>query len=162
MRSPKYGTVSALGFLLLVGTPSVGASQGMRDSLEGRVMERFMQNYRQMARLSDEQARILQEVVRESFQARAELRRTERDLWMALEGELRPGVAADPDSLVALLDRLLNLQQQHVEVARSEQARFAEFLTPVQRALLTTHFRRLQQQIERVRMEQGPPMMRRP
>lgn len=160
MRNARFAVALAGGLVLVLATPMVVVGQGMRDSLQGRVMERFMQNYLQMARLSDEQARTLQEVVRESFQARAELRRTERDLWMALEGQLRPGVAADPDSLTALLDRLMNLQQRHVELARSEQARFAEFLTPVQRALLTMQFRRLQHQIERIRMERGPPMRR--
>lgn len=151
-----------LGVGLLVAGPTFGNAQELRDSLRARVMERFIQNYRETARLTDEQFLKLQDAVRQSFEERSELQRRERGLWMAIEGQLRPGVAANADSLTRLLDGLVALPQAHGELARREQARFAEFLSPVQRALLTMQFRRLQQQIERIRRERGPPTRRPP
>ncbi len=75
---------------------------------------------------------------------------------------MRPGVAADPDSLNTLMDALIQVQADRVEQARTEQAEYAEFLTPVQRAQLTLSWRRLQGQIEQVRQRmrgRRPPGM---
>jgi hypothetical protein len=156
----RLAIAASLG--LLVAVPSFANAQEGRDSLRARVMERFIQNYRQTARLTDEQFPKLQDAVRQSFEERSELQRRERALWMAIEGQLRPGVAANADSLTRLLDALVALPQEHAGLAGREQARFAEFLSPVQRALLTMQFRRLQEQIERIRQERGPPPRRRP
>lgn len=133
-----------------------------RDQLQRQVMQRFMQNVREQAGLTDEQAEQLQNLTVQYFQRRNELRDRERAMWMALAGQMRPGIAADRDSVVALLDGLIEVQEARVQLARQEQAEFAEFLSPVQRAQLMIAWRRLQMQIENVRghmmqMQQGPP-----
>jgi len=143
--------------LLVVGIGPLAAQnpQVRRQMLQQQVVERFMTNYRSQAGLSDEQYRRLEDVTRESFEARAELVRRERGLWFALEGQMRPGVAANPDSVSALIDRILALEAERLDRARAEQREFATFLSPVQRAQLTLAWRRLQMQIERVRGGQG-------
>jgi len=156
----RLAIVGAVGLMVAMTPPAMG--QQPRDSLQGRVMMRFLQNYRQSAELDDDQVAQLREALRQSFEGRAEVRQRERRLLVALDGQLKPGVAANRDSLTRLLDGLVEVQQQQVELARQEQARFAEFLSPVQRAILTMHFRRFQQQIERVRRPmRTPPGMRR-
>jgi hypothetical protein len=76
----------------------------------------------------------------------------------ALEEQMRPGVAADMDSLSSLLDGLTANSEQMVGQLRSEREEYGAFLTPVQQALLVLQFERLQRQIEGVmrRRGQGP------
>jgi hypothetical protein len=105
---------------------------------------------RVQAGLSNEQFAQFQAVARRSFEARAELAAREREVWMALEGQMRPGVAADSDSVAVLLNSLLDVENARVARLRAEQEEFARFLSPVQRAQVTMAFRRLQQQIQRI------------
>ena len=84
----------------------------------------------------------------------------ERQLWMALQAQMRPGVAADEDSLRTMMAALIEIQQEHVDEAREEMATAAEFLTPVQQAQLMLAVRRLQSQIEGARgRHRGQPGM---
>ena len=82
-------------------------------------------------------------------------------MWRALEGQMRPGLAANPDSVTKLLDAVMAQRAALVEQARSEQREYAQFLTPVQRGQLVLMVERFQQQVEgivRRRMEmQGRP-----
>lgn len=142
--------------LVAVSAPLASQNPQMRRQLQQQVMERFMENVRVQAGLSDEQLERVREVARTSFEERQALAERERDTWRALERQMRPGVAAEADSLEALLGQLLAIQDQRVEQARQEQAAYAEFLTPVQRAQLTLAWHRLQVQIERVRGGPGP------
>lgn len=146
------GTIMLALLLAVPATPLVAQNpQVRRQMLQQQVVERFMANYRSQAGLSNEQYGRLADVTRESFEARAELARRERDLWFALEGQMRPGVAANADSVTTLIDRLLAVEAERLDRARAEQREFATFLNPVQRAQLTLAWRRLQMQIERVR-----------
>ena len=110
------------------------------------------------AGLTDEQYTRFQDVIRNSFQQRTQSLQMERELWLALEGQMRPGVAADADSLNALMNAVLDIQVERVEQARAELEEYATFLDPVQVAQLTIAWRRLQMQIEGVR---GMGMQRR-
>ena len=139
-----------------LAAPLAGQNPQLRRQLQQQVVERFMENVRVQAGLSEEQMERVREVARQSFEDRQALAERERRTWRALEGQMRPGVAADADSLEALLDRLLGIQDERVAQARQEQATYAEFLTPVQRAQLTIAWHRLHLQIERIRGGPGP------
>ena len=155
MRSLKFAAL-----LTLVVAPVLAAQQGQmrRQMLQEEVMQRFMTNYRAQAGLSDEQFEQLRQVVIESTQRRRDLELRERELWRAIEGQMRPGIAADTDSLNSLMESLIVVQQERVDLARSERGQYAEFLTPVQQAQLLIATRRLQNNIEQViRGRQGPP-----
>ncbi len=133
-----------------------------RQQLQQQIVQRFMQNYRDQAGLSDEQFQRFQETARSSFEARSQLLRRERELWMALHDQMRPGVAADEDSLTTLMNDLIAVQEERLEQARAELQEWGSFLTPVQQAQLLLSWRRLQMQIERVRagrQQRGPPGM---
>ena len=155
MRSLEFAAL-----LTLVVAPVLAAQQGQmrRQMLQEEVMQRFMTNYRAQAGLSDEQFEQLRQVVIESTQRRRDLELRERELWRAIEGQMRPGIAADTDSLNGLMESLIAVQQDRVDLARSERERYAGFLTPVQQAQLLIATRRLQNNIEQViRGRQGPP-----
>ena len=130
-----------------------------RRQLQQQVFERLLQNGRIQAGLSDEQLARHREIVRRSFTGRDEVQAQERELWRALEDQMRPGVAADEDSVSRLIDTLIAFPARLVDQARAEQREYAEFLTPVQRAQLLLLQRRFQNAIEQIMHRRGPGMM---
>lgn len=134
-----------------------GAAGQEREALQRQVVQRFMENVRVSAGLTDTQFDQFQRVLRQAFDARAQLAQKEREIWSALEGQMRPGIAADADSVARLLDALVAVETERTRQVREEQQAFAQFLTPVQRAQVTMAFRRLQQQIERIRQGRALP-----
>ena len=150
-------TLAALLVVSVAG--AVQAQQGQarqRQMLQQQVMQRYMTSFRQQAGLSDEQFEQFRTVVTNSTQRRREIQTRERELWQALEGQMRPGVAADADSLAVLMDGLIAVQQELLDLTRTEQQEYAEFLSPVQRAQLLIATRRLQNSIQQVmRRRQG-------
>jgi hypothetical protein len=139
--------------LIVAGAPVVSGQQGQmrqRQMLQQQVMQRYMQNYKQQAGLNDKQFQDFTQLTERAFNERRELQQRERVLWQALEGQMKPGVAADADSLVGLIDAIFDVQQELIETERRNQADMAEFLTPVQRAQLMLSQRRLQNSIQNV------------
>ena len=154
-----------IGFVLLAlgGVPLVAQNPPVRrQQLQQQVVQRFMANFKAQAGLSDAQFERVQGVIQRSFEERSELMRQERDLWVALEGQMRPGVAANADSVDALIDGILAVQDERNSQARAEQEEYAEFLSPVQRAQLTLSWRRFQMQVDRVRGAGQQQQQRRP
>jgi hypothetical protein len=163
-----------LGLLVLMvspllaqqGPPRGGGPGGPgAEALRQQVMMRFLQAYRGQAGLTPDQDRRFMEVFRRSAEQRRALQQQQQQLWQALEGQMRPGIAANPDSVTRLLDAIVAQQAAVVEQTRTEQRDYAQFLTPVQRGQLVLMTERLQQQVQdlvRRRMEmrqQGGRMM---
>ena len=89
---------------------------------------------------------------------RLERQQRERAVWLALEGQMRPGVAALPDSVSRLLDAALSLRAANVDQMKADDRELATFLSPVQRAQLFVARERLQRSMEemvRRRMQQA-------
>ncbi len=63
---------------------------------------------------------------------------------------MRPGVAADEDSVTRVVESIVALGEEMAAAVRAEQEEYAGFLAPVQRALLLIHYERFQRQIEGV------------
>ncbi len=152
-----------LGILawVLLGLPGWLAGQQPErpaiQALREQVMERFLQTYRNQAGLTPEQDRRFRDGFRRSMDQRREIQQREQDLWRALDGQMRPGVAANPDSLNKLLDGIIAQRAALVDQTRSELKEYAQFLTPVQRAQLALMWERFQRQVEQIirrRMEQ--------
>jgi flagellar motor switch protein FliG len=136
----------------LVTLTGAAAAQGgpPAERLREQVVQRFMENYRSQSGLTDEQFEQLQAVLRRSWDERRASQERERALLRGIEGQMRPGVAADPDSVTRLLDGLIQLQADRVDLTRREQTQLAEFLTPVQRAQLVLALIRLENQIYQI------------
>ena len=134
------------------------------ERLREQVILRFMQNYRTQAGLTDEQFARFQTTARRSWEERREIQQRERRVFQALGEQMRPGIAADPDSVQVLIDEALAIQEGRAALARREQDAYAEFLSPVQRAQLILSWARLEQQIETIlqrRADQLNPQRRR-
>ena len=131
-----------------------------RQQLQQEVMRRFNENYRVQVGLDEEQAALFEHTAQQSMEHRTQALHRERQLWMALQDQMRPGVAADEDSVRTLMAALIDVQQKRVDRAREEMVTYGEFLTPVQQAQLMLSLRRFQAQMEGARMRQrGPPGM---
>jgi len=137
--------------LVFLGQGAVAQGPGMRrQELQQQVVQRFMQNVRVQAGLSDDQFERFGEVTRDSFDERAAIARREFAFWRALEGQMRPGRAADPDSLTAIMDGIIATQEEKAALTRAELEQFETFLDPVQRAQVMMAWHRLQMQIDRI------------
>ena len=157
-------TILLIPTLVALAVPQLRAQDDQppqrRIVLQQEVMRRFMENYRSQVVLDEEQFARFEEITLQSMERRNVLLQRERELWMALQGQMRPGVAADADSLDGLMDALVTVQQERVDQIHADRERYAEFLDAVQQAQLMLSLRRLQFQIEGARMRQrGPPGM---
>ena len=154
-----------LGVLfVLVAGPLAAQDPGppSRESLRRQVLERFMQNFIQQAGLDDEQRVEFQRTTQRQFGERVQQERRRRQLMRALDEQLRPGVAANPDSVTALLESLVVVGEHMAAAVRTHQEEYAAFLTPVQRGLFVIHYERFQRQIEAVQRRQMPRRGNRP
>jgi len=146
--------------LALATAPLAAQARQDPERLREQVVQRFLENYRTQAGLTDEQYGKLEAVVRRQWQARRELQERERDIVAALQSQLRPGVAADRDSVTRLLDELNALQQERIQRLETEQGEVKQLLDPVQRAQLVLAWARLERQVQELiqqRMNAAPP-----
>lgn len=160
-------TILALTGLLLAGAAIPAAAQGgpppraaqMRDRIE----QAFLQRTKEELRLTDEQTEKMSKVVSAWGEKRRALEDEERELRRTIDGELRPGVAADAAVLNRSIDALTANRVAYAQSFQGEMQELAAFLSPVQRAQFLTLRDRL---LMRVReMQQGraaPPAVRRP
>lgn len=146
--------------LALICAAGPAAAQGgpNREMLQRQVMERFIMNFQTQAGLTPDQSQRFREVMTRSFGERRQIETRQRQLYVALERQLRPGVAADEDSVRVILERFKEARQAGVDLTNRDQAAFAEFLSPIQQAQLVLSLERLQRQIETIlrrRMQGG-------
>ena len=159
MRKVIFGVL-----LILVAGPLTGQDPVLpgRESLRRQVLERFMQNIMQQAGLTDEGRAEFQQMSQRHFRERAQKDQHRRQLVRALDEQMRPGVAANPDSVSALLESLVVLGEEMAAAVRAQQGEYAAFLTPVQRGLFVIHYERFQRQIQNVQRRQIPRRGNRP
>jgi hypothetical protein len=148
---------------------------GRAQMLRERVEQRFGQMVQQELQLTEPQMQQLRVAVRAHTERRRELAQRQQAVNQAIRWQMRPGIAADRDSL----DRLENTRT-HLRVEQAQQEEQLErelgFLTPVQRVRFMQMMRTFEQRIQEIRMRQmrrmqgvgqepgpfGPRPMRRP
>ena len=140
-----------------------GGFRGQRlQQLRAQIQERWDQRVRVELALTDQQMDRLRTTERASRDRRQALNDHEQDLRRAVGEQLKPGVAANADSLSRLLDAIA---QNHVARAQEEQQELrdlAQFLTPVQRARLLIMRQRLMQNVQAIREGRWSPPAGRP
>jgi hypothetical protein len=142
----------------LYGTPvraqeSIGPAP-RREELRRRLEERFALRVQEELGLSTEQMSRLRATSREFAGRRRELEVQQRELRRALTQQMRPGVAADRDSVARLADGLVDLRVDYAKTLKDEMAQLRGYLDPVQRAKLLLFRERLMERVQRLR-EQG-------
>ncbi len=125
----------AAGAVLLAAPAAAqrGARGGNRAALLRRQIEQlFMQQARNQLGLSSDQAVKVQQVVGQFAGTRLELDLTERSLTTALRDQLRPGIAADGDSVARLVSALNANRVANAVSFQNEMTALSKVLTPVQ------------------------------
>ena len=154
MTAMIFRNASALAIVALtVMAPPLTGQEGQdrpsRQQLMRQIEQRFMARATQELGLDAEQAERLRSTVTHFAVERRRLEQREREVKRGLQGQLRPGVAADQDSLVVLLDALTETRGAYVQSFKAELTEMATFLDPVQRAQYVMLRERLLEQIRR-------------
>jgi LTXXQ motif family protein len=108
----------------------------MADSLRQEIEQRFAARVQQNLGLTNDQTAKLRTSSATFGGRRRDLRNKERALRDALDAQLRPGVAANQDSVTKLTDALVDLRVTSAQAAKDEMKDLSKFLNPVQRARL--------------------------
>ena len=154
-RTMMLAAVLALGTVPAAWSQSPGDTSRHpgREEMRRRIDSVFATRVRQELALTDKQADRLRETGTTFGGRRRELESRERALRDALEGQLRPGVAADRDSVARLTDALVEMRGRYAQTFRDEHKEVSKFLDPVQRARLYMMRERLMRRAHEVRGE---------
>lgn len=153
-----------LALVVMMGSPQLVAAQQTDQAprqVRRSVELAFMAQMRRQLGLDDAQATRVQEVLVDWGSRRRALEVEERALTAALHGQLRPGVAAQADSVNWLIDRLLANRVEHAESFQGEMRDLGPILSPAQRGqflgMRDQIFRRIQE-MQNARPLQGRPV----
>jgi DNA anti-recombination protein RmuC len=124
-------------------------AEQLRQQVEGRFAERV----KERLQLSDDQMTRLRGTARTYGARRRELTEREREIRGALAEQLRPGIAANQDSVSRLTDALVAIRDSHAHALRDENREMSEYLTPVQRSQLFVMRERLVRRAREIRDE---------
>lgn len=149
---------------LAVGSGPVLAQDDGDDSPQAAAMRqqietRFGAQIQQVLGLTDQQAVQLRATLGVYGPKRRAMEREERAIKQGLQGQLRPGVAANADSVARLTDRLLALKVSYAQTFVDEDRELAKFLTAVQRAQFQVMRERLMARIEEIRQQRQQQRM---
>lgn len=154
------GHVLLVGLLLIGGVRVLYAQDednpARAESLRVLIQERFARQVQQQLGLTQDQADRMRATALNWFARRRTLEIQERRLKLALAGQMRPGQAADQDSVARLTDLLLALKIQQVQTYRDELKEMT-YLTPVQRAQFFIMRERLLEAIQNAQEQQDGP-----
>ncbi len=121
----------------------------VEERLRAAIQQRFTQRVATQLNLEEKQLAELRATSAKYAQRRADLARRTAELRASLRRELRPGVAANNDSVNRAVKELAEVQVQRAQVQQQELEELSGVLTPVQRARYLVMQQRLRQLIER-------------
>jgi protein CpxP len=143
---------------LLAAVPPLNA-QGNGDEspqaarMRQQIEQRFAQQIQANLGLTDDQAVKLRATFNSYAPKRRAMEQEERAIKRGLQGQLRPGIAANADSVAKLVDRLLEVKVAYAQSFVDENREMAKYLTPVQRAQFQVMRERLMARIEEIRQQ---------
>ncbi len=131
-------------------------------AIRAQIEARWGQRIQAELELNDQQMDRLRAVARANEDRHRDFNRHEADLMRAVAEQMRPGVAANPDSLGRMLDALAGVRVQRAQSDQQELRELGQFLNPVQRARLLLMRRQLMDRIEQIRRGAMPEARMRP
>lgn len=151
--------------LVLCVAPGLVAQRpdsGMQDdsarieSLRQEIQQRYNARAHEVLGLSPAQAAKFDSTQERAWGQRRDLMLQRRRINLGLQGQMRPGVAAQADSVSRLLDARQRVNESLVRVDDQEDREMAGYLTPVQRAQYQTFRGRFRERMgEAIRHQQG-------
>jgi hypothetical protein len=155
--------IAILWLMVLVGLGPSSAwgqdsSAGPRAPAMRRLIEeRFAARIQEQLGLSADQMTRLRETSAKFGGKRRELEGRQLALRRALAAQLRPGTAANQDSVAKLTDDLVSGRVAYAQTYRDELVELRAYLNPVQRAQLMAMRERLLRRVQAFRERQGEP-----
>ena len=150
----------ALALIALTGVASARAQAvgGLDNPARGqqlrqRIEDRFAARVKEELGLTGEQLTKLRATSRTYGGRRRDLEARERALRSALADQMRPGVAANQDSVSKLTDGLVDLRASYAQTLRDENEEMAKYLTPVQRSQFLAMRERFLRRVEEIRQQ---------
>jgi len=144
----SLGLVSALG-------AQVAPDSARAEQLRSEIERRFGERVRAELALTDDQATRLKATQERFGERRRALMRQQMERRRALQGQMRPGVEANADSVRKLMDAMHAGRQELLRVEQDEDKEMAGYLTPVQRAQFQMMRQRFVERIQEVRRERA-------
>jgi Spy/CpxP family protein refolding chaperone len=136
--------------------PGPARAQEMRRQLE----QRFLERMRTDLQLTAEQDAKVRSILGNFATRRRTLEDEERRLRQALSGQLRPGIAANADSVSMTVDALTANRVSYAQLIQGEMKELGGVLTPIQRGQLFLMreqlLMRAQELRQQARMRGGP------
>src|SRR5512135_468794 len=157
-----------LGLTVLAGPAALSAqnpppnperAQQLRRELE----QRFAQRLKEELQLTDEQDTKVRAIMGSNAAKRREIEGRERTFRQALGQQLRPGVAANADSVGKLVDAIMAERITYAQLVQGEMKELSSVLSPIQRGQLFLLRDRLFQRAMEFRQQRmgagrgGPP-----
>jgi hypothetical protein len=140
-----------------------GGFRGPRSQqLRAQIEQRFGQRVQTELGLTDQQMDRVRTAERNSRDRHQALNDREQDLRRAVGQQLKPGVAANADSLSRLLEAIAANHVSRAQEEQQEMRDLAQFLTPVQRARLLIMRQALMQRVQAIREGRWNPPAGRP
>lgn len=151
---------------LLTASPAWAQETGPDDDparaqmLRQQIEDRFAARVKEEVGLTDAQLSRLRATSSTYGGRRRDLAAQERLLRSSLADQMRPGVAANQDSVSKLTDALVNLRSSYAQTLHDENAEMAKYLTPVQRSQLMAMRERFARRIQEIRRQRqgGQPL----
>ena len=131
------------------------SSSAKADSLRHRIEERFTSRAQEKLGLTNDQTAKLRVTSQQFGTRRGELRDRSQRLRAALAAQLKPGVAANQDSVARLTDAMIELRAAEAQLARDEVKEQSKYLNPVQRAQLYVMRERFAHRVREVHGHRG-------
>ena len=160
--------------LLLVAQGAARAQDTVPDPvraewLRRQIEERFGARVKEELGLTDDQASRLKISLAGIAARRRGMEQDERRLRQALAAQLRPGIAANQDSVAKLVDALTNHRVAYAQTFQDEMREISTILKPVQRGQYLMLRDRLMQRAQEIMQNRRgglgrdqPPLRRRP
>ncbi|HET9512551.1 MAG TPA: Spy/CpxP family protein refolding chaperone [Gemmatimonadales bacterium] len=153
MKHRIAGLVLA-GTLMALGSIPLSAQEGPRAAALRRELElRFARQVQEQLQLSEEQTTKVRDIMSGYAERRRELELQERQLRVALNSQLRPGIAANPDSVNRLVDAIATGRVSYAQLVQEEMRELSTVLDPVQRGQLFLMRDRLLQRVQEMRQQ---------
>jgi hypothetical protein len=160
--------VGLLALTLLARTPALAAQDTLNEParmerLRQMIEERFGERLKEELGLSPDQGTRLRVALAGMAARRRGMELEERGMRQALAGQLRPGIAANADSVARLVDALTNHRVAYAQTFKDEMRELSAILTPVQRGqylLLRDRLMQRAAELQRERTDQPLPLLR--
>ena len=162
-------------FGALLAAPAAAAAQDSMpdparlEQLRQQVERRFEERLKEELGLTDEQASKLQVSLAALAARRRGMEQDERRMRQALAAQLRPGVAANSDSVAKLVDALTSHRVAYAQTFKDEMRDLSTILNPVQRGQYIMLRDRLMQRAQEIMQNRAErpsvlqaPLRRRP